>query len=144
MAVKEITTNLRQEIALAPQTLTTGTDVGNIIDVQDADSGVMFTIFTGAYTNGTFTPTLFESDAADMAGATAVADLELVGQDPTSSDTPEVQAVISAANKIKKLGYTGVKRYLRLTIVTTAAAAGAVIGSTVTKSMETKPVEVVA
>ncbi len=142
--IKEITTDLRQELAFTVQNITSNTTtVGEIIDVADADMGVNFTLFSGTWTDGTYTPILFESDDSGMSGPTAVDDLDLKGQDPASSVAPETQAVIVADDEIRKLGYVGSKRYLRLSIVSSGTSTGSYFGAIVSKSVEVKPAEVV-
>jgi hypothetical protein len=97
------------------------TTVGAIIDTQGYE-GLEFIIQSGARTDGTYTPLLEESDAADLSGSNQVADEDLVGL--------EASAAISAANTVKRLGYVGGKRYVRLSIVSTGVTSGATIGAT--------------
>jgi hypothetical protein len=97
------------------------TTAGNIIDTQGYE-GVEFFIQSGAYTDGTYTPLLEESDAADLSGSNAVADEDLVGL--------ESAAAISAANTVKRIGYVGGKRYVRLSIVSASVTTGATVGAT--------------
>lgn len=93
--------------------------VGEIVDhagYEDAE----YLVATGtlADAGATFTSLLEESDDSGMAGATAVADADLIGTEALASFTQ------AADNKVLKLGYKGRKRYTRLTI-TPAGNAGA-------------------
>ena len=107
----------RNTAAIASSTTT----AGNIIDTNGYE-GLEFIIQSGARTDGTYTPLIEESDASDMSGATAVDDEDLLGL--------EVDAAISAANTVKRIGYVGDKRYVRLSIVSTGVTSGATIGAT--------------
>lgn len=97
------------------------TTAGNIIDTQGYE-GLEFFIQSGARTDGTYTPLIEEGDEADLSDAAAVADEDLVGT--------EAGAAISAANAIKRIGYVGHKRYVRLSIVSSDVTSGATIGAT--------------
>jgi len=85
--------------------------VGEIIDKKGFES-VTYVISTGSIgdANATFVVLLEESDAANMSGAAAVADADLLGT--------EVLAAFQFDddNETRKLGYIGSKRYTRLTI----------------------------
>lgn len=93
--------------------------VGDIIDRQGfAAAEFIITVGTIADANATLTPLLEEGDDSGLSDAAAVADADLLGT--------EAGATFAAADddNIAKLGYTGVKRYVRLTL-TPAANTGA-------------------
>lgn len=96
------------------------TTAGTIIDTQGYE-GVEFFFISGARTDGTYTPLIEESDASNLSGSNAVADEDLVGT--------EAAAAISAANAVKRIGYVGHKRYVRLSVVSTGTTSGATVGS---------------
>lgn len=91
--------------------------VGQIIDHQGYDAAT-YVILTGSLpdADATFVVLLEESDAANMSGATAVADADMVSQ--VNGTAPETAAgfQFDDDNEVRKLGYTGIKRYTRLTI----------------------------
>jgi hypothetical protein len=93
--------------------------VSQIIDVQGYDS-LAFLILTGAIadSDATFTVLIEHGDASDLSDAAAVADDELVKQDASSATAPEAQAgfQFDDDNEVRKIGYLGSKRYVRLTI----------------------------
>ncbi len=97
------------------------TTAGNIIDTKGYE-GLEFFIQSGAWTDGTYTPLIEESDASNLSGSNAVADEDLVGT--------EAAAAIGAANTVKRIGYVGHKRYVRLSIVSAGVTTGATIGAT--------------
>lgn len=99
--------------------------VSQIIDRQGYDSAG-FIILLGALpdADATFTVLVEEGNAANLSDAAAVADADLIGQDPASATAPETQAsfTFAADDTVKKIGYRGSKRYLRLTITPAANA----------------------
>jgi hypothetical protein len=95
--------------------------VSQIVDLAGF-SGAMFTISAGALADAdaTFTTLLEHGDASNLSDAAAVPDSQLTGTEAAASFT------FADDNVVKKLGYVGPKRYLRLTI-TPANNTGAAI-----------------
>jgi hypothetical protein len=93
--------------------------VGAIIDRLGFES-LTYAIATGALTdaNATYSVLLEESDAANMDGASAVADADLIGTEAAAGFTYANDGVV------RKLGYVGNKRYTRLTITPAGADDG--------------------
>lgn len=102
----------------------TTAQVGQIIDRQGFDS-LTYLIATGsiADADATFTVLLEESDAANMAGAVAVADADLLGTEALAGFQ------FDDDNETRKLAYVGGKRYTRLTITPVANASAAVLAA---------------
>ena len=92
--------------------------VGNIIDHVNYEDAEYVIVAGGLYdVAATFTTLLEESDDPGMAGATAVADADLIGTEAAASfDQADDDACF-------KLGYKGRKRYTRLTITPAGNAA---------------------
>lgn len=92
--------------------------VSSICDTAGFDS-VFFAGQLGsiADADATFTVLFEEGDASDLSDNTAVADADLVGTEAGA------QFLFSDDNKTFKIGYKGMKRYVRLTI-TPAANSG--------------------
>lgn len=144
MATREITTKLRNEIAVDIQAITTNTTtVGNIINAADFDHGVNFTFISGVITDGDYDVLIEHGDASNLSDAAAVPNTELTGQDPTSATAPEAQAQISASDEIKKIGYVGAKAFVRMSIVSTNTSTGGTMGAIVEKRPEVEPALVV-
>ena len=105
--------NIRVARCISPLTQTNADTaiVGEIVDHAGADS-VEYIIAYGAITdtNVTFTTLLEDGDDAALSDNAAVADANLLGTEVGA--TP----LFSDDNKQFKLGYTGTKRYSRLTI----------------------------
>lgn len=104
--------------------------VGQIIDRLGYDS-LTYLIATGAIpdADATFTVLLEESDAANMAGAAAVADADMISQ--TVGTAPEAAASFQfdSDDQVRKLGYIGNKRYTRLTITPASNASATLIAA---------------
>lgn len=121
----EIRRDLHNLIALAVAVNTTavvdGEDVvGNIID-RDGAQALEIVLQSGAYTDGSVTPLVEHGDESDLSDAAAVPDELLLGT--------EADAALTGANQVKKVGYIGDKKYVRVTLVTAAGTtmtAGAV------------------
>ena len=123
--------NIQVKRVLSPVSVADTTPaVGEIIDRLGYDS-LTYLIATGsiADADATFTVLLEESDAANMAGATAVADADMISQ--TAGAAPETAAgfQFDDDNEVRKLGYISNKRYTRLTITPVANASAALIAA---------------
>jgi hypothetical protein len=94
---------------------------GVIIDTQGYNS-LTYLLNVGARTDGTFTPSIQHGDAANLSDAATVTADDLVGT--------YAGAAISAAQTVKKIGYVGNKRYVRLQVVSTSVSSGATVGAT--------------
>ena len=101
-------------ISVAPGVLKTTTATGTGIDLQgyeEATAAVQF----GAITDGTFTPSLEESDTLGS-GYTAVAAGDLLGSFSAA-------ATGGGASAVQTVGYIGKKRYIRVVLTVTGSPA---------------------
>jgi hypothetical protein len=98
--------------------------VSQIIDLAGFDSA-MFVINAGslADADATFTALVEHGDAANLADAAAVPDSNLTGTEAAASLT------FADDNAVKKIGYVGSKRYVRLTITPANNAGNAFISA---------------
>lgn len=123
MASQDLVSEITPAIALASASIASSTTTnGNSVDMQGAES-LAFVFFSGAYTDGTYTPQIEES--SDNSTWSAVADADLIGT--------EASAAITAANEVFDIGYVGNERYVRLAVVSTSVTTGATIGATAVK-----------
>jgi hypothetical protein len=85
--------------------------VSQIIDRRGYDM-LAFIIATGALpdVDATFTTLVEHGDTSNLSDVTAVDDIDLVGTEALAS------FVFSADDRVFKIGYRGLKRYVRLTI----------------------------
>ena len=116
--MRDFAHNVQVKRVISPVVATDDTAlVGQIIDRLGYDS-LTYVIATGtlADVDATFAVLLEESDAANMAGAAAVADADMISQ--TAGAAPETAAAFNFGDddEVRKLGYIGNKRYTRLTI----------------------------
>lgn len=99
---------------IEPAASITATTTGAGVDLAGYRSACVV-LHTGVHTDGTFTPTVEESD--DNSTFTAVAAGDLAGA---------FVAVVSTNDQsIQEVGYLGSKRYIRLLMTETVASAGA-------------------
>ena len=108
---KDLHNQVSVGVAIALTAVANGEDVAGVsIDRQGSD-GLEFIFQVGAYTDGSVTPLIEESD--DDSDYTAVADADLTNT--------EASAALTAAG-VSKIGYVGFKRYVRATAVTAAGS----------------------
>jgi hypothetical protein len=118
--MKDLHNSFKYKRGISPQVAVTDNTafVSQILDTANYTAHE-FVILTGslADADATFTVLVEESTESDMTGANAVADTDLIGTEALASFT------FSADNSVKKIGYIGSKRYVRVT-VTPASNAG--------------------
>lgn len=103
---------------LAPAARVTGTATGTTVDLRGYDSATIVISF-GAYTDGTHTPTVVQSDDGSTWTSCAYG-TELSG--------PAALTALSSsadANAVQQIAYVGACRYIAVVITTTGATTGA-------------------
>ena len=123
--------NIQVKRVLSPVSVGDNTaQVGQIIDHLGYESAT-YIISLGSIADADMTAVVLleESDAADMTGANAVADADMISQ--TAGTAPEAAAgfQFDSDNQVRKLGYIGFKRYTRLTITPSANASAALLAA---------------
>ena len=115
--MRDLHNNINGARAISPAAIiaANGTTTGQTIDVTEYGS-LEFIFLAGAITDGTFTVTMYEGDAANMSDEAAVADADLLGTEPTFAT--------GDANTVKRVGYKGSKRYVRVKAVQAGATTG--------------------
>lgn len=114
-----------------------GTDntalVSQILDTKGL-AGAMFAILVGANTDAdaTFAVLVEDGDAANLSDAGAVDDAYLTGTEALASFT------FDDDNEMRKIGYVGPKRYVRVTITPTGNNSGNIFvaGCWITKPLD--------
>ena len=113
MSNNDLFNNINAKRGISPYDHATGDAAVSteIIDMQP-NSSLTFAIATGslADADATFTVLVEEGDASNLSDATAVADADLLGTEALAGFT------FAADNSVFKIGYKGIKRYVRLTI----------------------------
>lgn len=115
--MRDFANSLEVRRAISPAAATTDNTayVSQIIDV--AGFGMLvFAILLGALADAdaTFTVLVEHGDAANLSDAAAVPDAQLTGTEASAAP------LFSDDNKVRKIGYVGNKRYVRLTITPAA------------------------
>lgn len=129
--MRDSISSIQVKRALSPVSVSDNTaQVSQIIDRQGYDS-LAFLILIGsvADTDATFAVLVEDGDAANLSDAAAVADADLISQ--LSGTAPETAAgfQFDDDNEVRKIGYRGTKRYVRLTITPTNNASAAVVAA---------------
>lgn len=120
MASYDQKTSLKAVKALNIASIATSTTTaGSSIDTKGFESLTLF-VELGARTDGTFLPLVQDSD--DNSTFADVIDQFLIGT--------EAEASLNTANTVKSIGYVGKKRYVKLSIVSSAVTSGATVSAT--------------
>lgn len=121
----DLASNISPAITLSPAART-GATTGTGVDLTGY-TGATAVVASGTVTDGTlYTFELQES--ADNSNWTAVADADLIGTEPTFAAADD--------NVVKKVGYIGNKRYLRLSLAsaTGSPSTGGVFAAVILRS----------
>jgi hypothetical protein len=103
--------------------ITTNTTTnGLIVDTQGSYS-VMWAIHSGTITDGVYNVQIREGDMANLSDGT------LTSADFIIGDVADARFVAADDNAVKKIGYAGKKRYVRLEIVSTAVTSGGTLSA---------------
>lgn len=111
--------------ALSPVSVSDNTaQVSQIIDLQGYNS-LEFLIATGslADADATFTALVEHGNVSNLSDAAAVPDSDLLGLESEASFT------FSNDDSVYKIGYRGIKRYVRLTITPASNASAALLAA---------------
>ena len=111
--------------AISPVSVADNTaQVSQIIDTKGY-AGVCFVILTGslADADATFAVTIDHGDASNLSDAASVS------SDMLNGTTALAGFVFSDDDKVRKIGYRGDKRYVRITITPSANASAALIAA---------------
>lgn len=114
---KDLHNNTVGSVALAAAISSNTTTAGNIIDTRGFEA-IEFYIASGTLTDGAYAVLVEDGDESNLSDAAAVADDELLGTEANASfaDTDD--------DTVKRIGYIGGKRYVRLSLVSTGVTTG--------------------
>jgi hypothetical protein len=124
--MRDLYNNVAVRRAISPVSVADNTAaVSQIIDMLGFAS-LMFAILIGsvADADATFAVLIEDGDASNLSDAAAVDDLQLLGTEAGAAFQ------FDDDNEARKIGYTGDKRYVRLTITPTGNASAALISAT--------------
>ena len=108
---KDLHNQVSAGVAIALTAVADGEDVVGVAIDRQGSEGLEIIFQVGAYTDGSVTPLIEDSD--DNVTYAAVTDANLTNT--------EASAALSAAG-VSNIGYVGFKRYVRATAVTAAAS----------------------
>jgi hypothetical protein len=109
---------LHPAIAINQGAITSNTTtVSSVVDMRGYYALELY-ILSGSITDGTYTPLVEHADSSDFSDGAAVADTMLLGT--------ELDAVFISTDdhKVKRIGYLGDKRYVRISLVSTGVTSG--------------------
>lgn len=95
---------------------------GAIIDTQGSYS-VMWAIHSGTITDGVYNVQIREGDNSSLSDGTLTTADFIIG------DVADARFVAADDNAVKKIGYAGKKRYVRLEIVSTSVTTGGTLSA---------------
>ena len=133
MAVRDQVTLFNGYQAIYEEIVSDTTTAGATFDTADFELGFSVLLSAPAWTDGTYTLLLEESDDSGMAGAVTIPDAKLIGA------FPAVSAATVDGAALGKVGVFSNLRYIRVSIVSTGTTNGAFIRSTVIKHAENCP-----
>lgn len=93
---------------------------------------IEFVLIAGIISDGDWTPTLQEGDESDLSDATIVSSDFILG-DLTES-------VLTTSNQVKRFGYNGKKKYVRLRITSANTATGTIAAVAIQEAATHAPV----
>lgn len=125
MATRDLHNNINPKRAISPVSVADNTaQVSQIIDTNGYES-LEFIIAAGSLTDAdvTFTVLVEDGAQANLSDSVAVDDKFLLGTEAVAA------FVFSDDDKVRKIGYTGPKRYVRLTITPVNNASAALLSA---------------
>ncbi|WP_420584909.1 hypothetical protein [Ruegeria sp.] len=123
--MQDLMNNIHPVRAISPVSVSDDTaQVSEIIDLQGYDS-LTFVILTGALgdADATFAVLVEEGDDPALSDAAAVADVDLIGTEALAGFQ------FDDDDETRKIGYSGGKRYVRLTVTPAANASAALLAA---------------
>lgn len=136
-AQRDLRSDLNYVLAFSNPIDTNTTTVSSyILDTVDYDNGIVFYFIAPLLDDGIYTPKLEHSDDSGMAGAEIIPSENIIGS--------EANAVITTftvpGGNIPTLGIVGVKRYVRVSIISTGiVGTGAIVHVGATRKPEILP-----
>lgn len=125
--MRDFVNNFQLKRAISPVTQTNSDTalVSQIIDRQGYDS-LAFLIATGTLSDAdaTFAVTMDESDDSGLSGSNSVATTDMISQTAGTAALTAAGFTFASDDQVRKIGYIGNKRYVRLTITPTGNNSG--------------------
>ena len=136
MSVKDIRSDLKQNVALTAAVTGNGTTNGAAIDTAEFELGLMFAVAVNNFTDGSYAFVLEESVDSAFTVPIAIVGDKLIG---TLAGLTATAASASGA-KLNTIGVISNLQFVRINVVATGVTTGADILSVVTQKAENMPV----
>lgn len=136
MAVKDIRSDLKQNVALTVAVSGNGTTNGAAIDTAEFELGLMFNVAVNNFTDGSYTFVLEESVDSAFTVPIAISGDKLIG---TLANLTAIAASVAGA-ALKTIGVISNLQFVRINVVAAGVSTGADILATVTQKAENMPV----
>lgn len=136
MAVKDIRSDILQDLALSAVIGTDTTTNGFIIDTASFELGLMFAPLVSVFTDGVYDFTLEEGLDPGLSDAVLIPSDKLIG---TLADL-QLTAVTAQGDPMPTIGVFSNKRYVRINVVSTGTTTGASVQVVVSQKGENSPV----
>lgn len=123
MGMRDLHNNVSATVALHTTAISSSTTTAGVIIDRAGFRSLEFAILAGTLTDGTYTPKIEEGDESDLSDAATVDASDLLGTiaDATLAATDD--------NKVKRIGYKGSKRYVRLSETSASVSTGGTISA---------------
>ena len=115
MTTRDLSRDLDVAPSLHPAVRTDGTATGTAVDLRGVDAATIALVW-GAWSDGTHTPAIEESDDGTTFETVAAEDLSV---------PPVALSGAGGAAKVQRIGYFGLSRYIRVRLTTSGAEDGA-------------------
>lgn len=135
MPVRDLKDNLANDLAFYNEFISSTTEAGQTLDTAHYDGGIMFAFAAPAWSDGTYTPVLEESDESGS-GFTAIPADQLIG---TIADVT-LSAATAVGDAMPTIGLLSTKRYVKVSVTSSGVSSGATIVAVTGKLPEEKPV----
>jgi len=106
------------KVALTNQTISTNTTTNGATVDRYGFNSVSFTVLSGSVTDGSYAITVEDSEDGSSWAAAAAASVQ-----------GSMTVAATDDNEVNEIGYIGVKRYVRIKIVSTGVTTGGVFGA---------------
>ena len=119
--MRDLHNNIAAVVAKTIAAITSNTTTsGATVDMQGYDA-CEFVVQSGTLTDGSYAINVQHGDLANASDMADAATADLVGAEPTFAATDD--------DKLKRVGYIGSKRYVRIQIVSTGTTTGGTLGA---------------
>jgi hypothetical protein len=133
-ATRDLRSNLSSDLFFYSEFTVNDTLTGFALDTADYDGGIMLSFAVPAYTDGSYTIEMYQSDNESMNGKVLLSSENLIGS------IPVLTSVTNEGDSLETLGIVGTQRYVQANVEGTSITTGASILIMANKMHEILPV----